>query len=105
MNQQKQTLDYFKSHADDWNEKAGDEAYSLIENRHNAVLEVMKRFSMNSSILDVGCGTGQLAIEASKIGWNALGIDFAIEMIDICKQNNINSNTSADFSCVSIFDA
>ena len=105
MNQQKQTLDYFKSHADDWNQKAGDEAYSLIENRHNAVLEVMKRFSMNSSILDVGCGTGQLAIEASKIGWNSLGIDFAIEMIDICKQNNINSNTSADFSCVSIFDA
>ena len=104
MNQQKQTLDYFKTHAEDWNEKAVDEAYSLIENRHNAVLEVMSHYSKNSSILDVGCGTGQLAIEASKIGWNSLGLDFAQEMIDICKQNNIKSNASADFSCASIFD-
>jgi len=105
MKQQKQTLDYFKSHAEDWNEKAVNEAYSLVENRHNAVLEVMSHYSNNSAILDVGCGTGQLAIEASKIGWKSLGMDFAKEMIDICQQNNINSETSADFSCASIFDA
>jgi SAM-dependent methyltransferase len=88
MKQQKQTLDYFKSHAEDWNQKATDEEYSLIENRHNAVLEVMKAYSNNSSILDVGCGTGQLAIEASKIGWQSLGLDFSQEMIDICIINN-----------------
>jgi 2-polyprenyl-3-methyl-5-hydroxy-6-metoxy-1,4-benzoquinol methylase len=105
MNQQKQTLDYFKSHAEDWNLKATDEAYSLIENRHNAVLEVMKAYSNNSSILDVGCGTGQLAIEASKIGWQSLGLDFAQEMIDICIQNNSEFNTKADFVCTSIFEA
>ena len=105
MNQQKQTLNYFKSHAEDWNLKAVDETYSLIENRHDAVLEVMSHYSKNSSILDVGCGTGQLAIEASKIGWNSLGLDFEKEMIDICTQNNVKSNASANFSCASIFDA
>jgi 2-polyprenyl-3-methyl-5-hydroxy-6-metoxy-1,4-benzoquinol methylase len=105
MSQQKQTLDYFKSHAENWNKKAVDEEYNLIENRHNAVLEVMKHYGNNSSILDVGCGTGQLAIEASKLGWKSIGIDFAKEMIDICKQNNINSNTKADFVCNSIFEA
>ena len=42
MNQQKQTLKYFKASAENWNQKAKDSDYSIIENRHNAVLEVMK---------------------------------------------------------------
>jgi len=105
MNQQKQTLDYFQSHAEDWNEKATNEAYSLIENRHNAVLEVMKGFQNGASLLDVGCGTGQLAIEASKLGWTSVGIDFAQEMIDQCLRNNSKAGTNASFNCASIFEA
>lgn len=104
MEQQGQTLDYFKSHADDWQTKALDQNYSVIENRHNAVLESMKGFSSNSSLLDVGCGTGQLAIQASKLGWKALGIDFAPEMIDLCVSNNKSENAQAQFVCSSIFD-
>jgi hypothetical protein len=53
MSQQGQTLEYFKTHADNWNKKASDEAYSLIENRHKAVLEVMKGYAVKSSILCV----------------------------------------------------
>ncbi len=105
MNQQNQTLEYFKAHADDWNKKATDEAYSLIENRHNAVLEAMNGFNSNSSILDVGCGTGQLAIAASKLGWKSLGVDFAQEMVDVCIKNNEEAGAKAQFSCSSIFDA
>lgn len=104
MSQQKQTLDYFSSHAEDWNKKATNQAYSLIENRHNAVLEVMKGYQKGSSLLDVGCGTGQLAIEASKLGWNSLGIDFAQEMIDVCVKNNEMAATNAKFACSSIFE-
>jgi 2-polyprenyl-3-methyl-5-hydroxy-6-metoxy-1,4-benzoquinol methylase len=74
MSQQGQTLEYFKTHADNWNKKASDEAYSLIENRHKAVLEVMKGYAVKSSILDVGCGTGQLAIESSCLGWSATAL-------------------------------
>jgi len=105
MDQQKQTLDYFRFHAEDWNRKATNQAYSLIENRHNAVLEVMKGYQHDSSLLDVGCGTGQLAIEASKLGWNSLGIDFAKEMIDTCLINNEIASTNARFVCSSIFEA
>jgi 2-polyprenyl-3-methyl-5-hydroxy-6-metoxy-1,4-benzoquinol methylase len=104
MSQQKQTLEYFKAHAEDWNQKATDATYSLIENRHNAVLDVMSRYCGSSAILDVGCGTGQLAIEASKLGWKSLGLDFAEEMIDICKQNTVKAGTAAEFVCASIFD-
>lgn len=104
MQKQDQTLDYFKSHAQDWQTKAIDQIYSVIENRHNAVLESMKSFSSNSSLLDVGCGTGQLAIQASKLGWKAVGVDFAPEMIDLCVSNNKSENANAQFICSSIFD-
>ena len=102
MSQQGQTLEYFKSHANNWNEKANDEEYNLIDNRHKAVLEVMKHYSTKPSILDVGCGTGQLAIESSCLGWDATGVDFAREMVDICIENNSKSDTKAKFICGSI---
>jgi 2-polyprenyl-3-methyl-5-hydroxy-6-metoxy-1,4-benzoquinol methylase len=104
MDQQKQTLDYFKSHAAEWQVKAKDQRYSVVDNRHKAVLETMKNFPTTSALLDVGCGTGQLAIEASKLGWKAVGLDFAQEMIDLCQSNSINENTEASFICASVFD-
>jgi cyclopropane fatty-acyl-phospholipid synthase-like methyltransferase len=104
MEQQQQTLQYFKTHASDWQQKAVNQTYSLVENRHNAVFETMKLFPPGSSILDIGCGTGQLAIESSTRGWIAKGIDFSQEMIDICIDNNAKANTNATFECCSIFD-
>ena len=53
MNQQKQTLKYFKANAENWNQKATDADYSIIENSHNAVLEVMKAYPKNSSIFSL----------------------------------------------------
>ena len=94
MNQQDQALKYFKSHAENWQSKAINSSYSVIENRHRAVIESMKNFPPTSSILDVGCGTGQLAIQASKLGWQATGIDFAQEMIDLCISNNLGSSAN-----------
>jgi 2-polyprenyl-3-methyl-5-hydroxy-6-metoxy-1,4-benzoquinol methylase len=104
MHQQEQTQDYFGSHAEEWNNKAAYKGYSVIENRHNAVLEIMRAFPGGASLLDVGCGTGQLVIEASKLGWNAHGIDFAEEMIEICLKNRQIASTNARFTCSSIFE-
>jgi len=104
MEQQDQTLDFFNAFAGDWQRKATSETYSVIENRHAAVLKVMEAFGSSSSLLDVGCGTGQLAIEASSRGWKALGIDFASEMIAISKSNNLAAKGNAQFECVSVFD-
>jgi len=104
MKQQDQTLNYFKLNADDWQTKATNQTYNGVENRHKAVLESMKNFPTNSSILDVGCGTGQLSIQASKLGWVATGIDFSQEMIDLCVSNNASENAVAKFICTSVFD-
>ncbi len=104
MNQQKQTLSYFTQNAADWQRAASATNFSVINNRHNAVLEVMKEYAHAGRLLDVGCGTGQLAIEASKKGWQAVGIDYAASMVDICKSNNQGVGTGAQFHCVSFFD-
>lgn len=104
MGQQDQTLGYFRSHADDWQRKAVAQDYSNIENRHNAVLATMKNYPGGSSLLDVGCGAGQLAIEASKRGWQAKGMDFAPEMVELCRKNNAEAGANAIFDCASVFD-
>lgn len=104
MNQQVQALDYFKINADDWQNKASAEGFCVIDNRHNAVLEVMSSYANNGVLLDVGCGTGQLAIEASKRNWKAIGVDFSSEMIDLCVANNLKEKTHAEFHCDSIFN-
>lgn len=103
MSQQDQTYHFFKSHAKAWQVKAEDDVYSTIHNRHLAVFETMKKYPDGSSLLDIGCGTGQLAIEASNNNWQSLGIDFAEDMIKIAKENNNRVSASAEFICDSIF--
>lgn len=104
MKQQAQTKKYFKEHAADWQNKATDEIYSLINDRHRAVHHILSTFGNGSRLLDVGCGTGQLAIEASSKGFKSLGLDFAEEMINTAEANAINQKSKARFKIGSIFD-
>lgn len=46
----------------------------------------------NKSVLDVGCGTGELAYQISKKGSNVLGIDFSTEAIKIANSNFSQKN-------------
>ena len=102
--QQNETHKFFDSIAKIWQQKSTSNTYNIIENRHAAVLEIMSGFQGKPAILDVGCGTGQLAIEASKRGWCATGIDFSVEMIEIAKKNSAEIGSAAQFICKSIFD-
>lgn len=104
MSQQKQTLSYFSQNAADWQRAASGDKFSVIDNRHRAVHEVMKEYTSPGRLLDVGCGTGQLAIEASNLGWQSVGIDFAASMIDICHSNAREAGVIPEFHCVSLFD-
>jgi SAM-dependent methyltransferase len=102
--QQDQTKSFFKGHADDWQKKAEGGVYSVINDRHRAVHKTLDLYPVGCSLLDVGCGTGQLAIEAASKGYEALGIDFAEEMILIARKNATGSGSSASFEVGSIFD-
>jgi 2-polyprenyl-3-methyl-5-hydroxy-6-metoxy-1,4-benzoquinol methylase len=105
MEQQTQALKYFSTNADDWQRKSTQHTFSVIDNRHHAVLESIKAHPNPATFLDIGCGTGQLAIQVANMGLKSLGIDFAKEMIDKCTSNNIDAKAKAEFQCASIFDA
>lgn len=104
VDQQKQTKDFFKNHADTWQLKASDEVYSVITDRHRAAHRTLAKYPRGSGLLDVGCGTGQLAIEADSNGFQAVGVDFAEEMIEVAKRNAREAGSSAQFQSASIFD-
>jgi SAM-dependent methyltransferase len=104
MKQQDQTKNFFKGHASEWQIKASDEVYHTINDRHRAAHRTLSQYDKGSTLLDVGCGTGQLAIESAENGYESLGIDFAGEMIDQCKINATDSQSSAEFQVASVFD-
>ncbi|MDO8358292.1 MAG: class I SAM-dependent methyltransferase [Nitrospirota bacterium] len=104
MDQQNQTLNYFSTHADDWQTKATQADYSVIDNRHAAVLTVIEQHNQVKRFLDVGCGTGQLVIAVAKLGIKASGLDFSREMIVKCESNKLHAQVDAEFQCGSFFD-
>jgi 2-polyprenyl-3-methyl-5-hydroxy-6-metoxy-1,4-benzoquinol methylase len=106
MDQQHQALQYFGAAASDWQSKAVNTqgAYSVIEGRHRAVLAVLDDLAGAARFLDVGCGTGQLAIAVAGRGLDAEGIDFAEAMVDQCHENARLAGMSVQFTCGSFFD-
>jgi 2-polyprenyl-3-methyl-5-hydroxy-6-metoxy-1,4-benzoquinol methylase len=102
--QQRQTLDYFNSTVDEWQRRALREEYSVIVDRHNAVKFATEEHGVVKSLVDVGCGTGQLCIETSQSGIKSFGLDFAPQMIEKAKLNASEARSSAKFEVGSIFD-
>ncbi len=103
-NQSTQTYSYFNAKAVEWQEKAATDSYHAIRDRQRAALTTLSKLNPESKVLDVGCGTGQFLIEVSQRGHQAIGIDFAEEMIEIAKKNNLELGGSAEFVNASIFD-
>jgi 2-polyprenyl-3-methyl-5-hydroxy-6-metoxy-1,4-benzoquinol methylase len=106
--QQEETLSYFKEHADEWQNKAkdlSDNKVNVIKQRNGYVTDIIKARKVTESILDVGCGTGDLVCELSKQGIKSTGVDFSQDMINIALgkiQEDLINNTN--FKCCSIFD-
>jgi SAM-dependent methyltransferase len=46
------------------------------------------------SIIDLGCGTGEIAIRLSKNGYDLTGVDLSNEMLAIAHQKSVESNTT-----------
>ena len=107
--QQLEALNYFRKHAEDWKTKAGGldstKKVNVIEQRNEYVLQVAAERPTIQSFLDVGCGTGELVCHIARSGVDALGVDYAPEMIDISsKKAEDEGITRAKFVCSSIFD-
>ncbi len=106
--QQQEALDYFRSHAEDWRSKAdglGNAKVNVIEQRNRYVLQVADERPAVRSFLDVGCGTGELVCDIAGRGVDAMGVDYAPEMIDLASRKAREKGILQDkFVCSSIFD-
>ena len=77
-NQQKETFDYFKKRAKEWEKKASiasKKKVNVIKQRNDFVIEVVKKNKNIGSFLDVGCGTGDLVKNISLMCINSIRID------------------------------
>ncbi len=106
--QQREALDYFTTHADDWRSKAdglGCGKVNVIEQRNEYVVQVANQHPGLGRFLDVGCGTGELVCQVAGLGADAVGVDYAPAMIDLAsKKAAVAEIARANFTCASIFD-
>ena len=72
--------------------------YNLISNSFdnsrvriwNNVKEFLNTKNNNEELLDCGCGNGKNMIYANKIGYVTEGFDISDNLLDICRQKNLN---------------
>ena len=52
-----------------------------------------------ASVIDLGCGTGEIAIALSKNGYNVTGLDYSSEMLAEAYRKNSERRASVFFTC------
>jgi len=73
-----------------------DEIFSLKGPQKTFLQDYINQTAL-SSVLDIGCGTGTFALEASRTGVRVLGVDLSDEMIEISKRKAIQMGSSSSF--------
>jgi 2-polyprenyl-3-methyl-5-hydroxy-6-metoxy-1,4-benzoquinol methylase len=106
LDQQNQTRAFFDATSGEWQDKARGVArkVNIIRQRNDAVLRIAERRGEAGAAVDLGCGSGELAIELARRGWQVTGIDFAPEMIVRCRNSAREAGVEVDFRAMSMFD-
>ena len=105
--QNQETLLYFNKAAQEWQLKAEGKtkAVNVIAQRNHTVMRAMQNLDIVRRALDIGCGTGDLVLEMAAMGIEAIGVDFAPQMIEACNAKQRQRNVeNASFYCESFFD-
>lgn len=85
--QQKQTKLFFEKDARNWQIQSDvnkNKLLNTIQERNFYVINQIKKLRVNS-LIDIGCGTGDLAYDASKVIKKSVGIDFSKDMIKLAQ--------------------
>lgn len=59
--------------------------------------EIIKKFKKNGKVLDLGCGTGNIAKVLKEKNYSIFGLDIAINMLKISKKKGLNDIVNASF--------
>lgn len=105
--QQWETLTFFDSVPSEWRERAAGQfaKVNVVAQRNACVHRVHAAHAGAATMLDVGCGTGDLVFEMAAKGVEATGIDFAPGMIRICEQRRRESQAEGvHFRCCSAWE-
>lgn len=72
---------------------------SFAKYMENGAIEVLDNWNISSGakLLDVGCGSGQIAISAAKKGIQVTGIDIASNLIQYARERAAKSRLNAQF--------
>ncbi len=67
-------------------------------------IEEFDKAAPKSPVLDIGCGTGDLAIYAASLGCEVLGIDFCSKAIEIAQSRALENSSTAMFKVWDAFE-
>lgn len=65
----------------------GDVDYSAWADFIEKIIKKEYTAGVPELVLDLGCGTGRMAIELAKRGYDMTGVDYSVEMLDIAREN------------------
>lgn len=105
--QQMETLTFFDRVPLEWRMRAAGQAakVNVIAQRNGCVHRVHAAHPGIATMLDVGCGTGELVFEMAAKNVDATGIDFAPAMIQVCEQRRAEAAVQrAHFRCCSVWE-
>jgi 2-polyprenyl-3-methyl-5-hydroxy-6-metoxy-1,4-benzoquinol methylase len=93
--------EYFIKNAAEWvdygHTKDGNN-YPVGKHRNRIVKKIIERNKSTNSILDIGCGGGNLCVDLAKEGYKVKGVDESSEMIKIAKRSIEKLNFNYDIS-------
>lgn len=93
---------------DNWNPNLYDQKHSFVSKYGNHLIELLAP-KQNEKILDLGCGTGDLAKKLFDLGVNVVGVDKSLNMIHQAKEKypeiTFIENDATNLEFVNEFDA
>ena len=93
MSTKEQVNELFTQTVDDWARFYEDptpakmSAQNLVSRRRFAIEMIESKLSKGSKVLDVGCGTGHLAAELARRGYDTWGTDLSQGMVDYAREH------------------
>lgn len=82
------------------NQKTAWSTFAVLENMTGSVAPKLVRFAeitKGAEVLDIGCGTGVVALTAARLGARVTGVDLTPELIERAKENAALMKVEATF--------